>query len=339
LQPDDDFFDLGGDSLMAINMVMELRRSFSIDIAFGQVFRLRTLRAISAAIETKADISRSEASLIQLGARRRWTRGPRGGAHLICICGIRLYEQLADAIGAPHQVSGVFLPIEEELLLGQAAPRLQEMAAMYGKVVRAAQPHGPYRLAGVSFGGILAFELARQLQARGETVDFLGIFDSSLPHTISRWTRLQGHARLAIRQGLPYLTGRVGNQMNRLFARTDALGRSPFGTASAKVASGDLARIRGRLYAAAEAEYHRTMPSIHGDIHYFRASEKSALEAEVVPPDYNWSRFVKGDCHVHEVPGGHISMLAAPAVSVVGEIVRTSLEVCVKSPVQSAMRV
>jgi thioesterase domain-containing protein len=334
--PDDDFFAAGGHSLLAMSMIDEVRHTFRRHISLGYVFKLRTLRALAAAIDSHSDKSQGEATVVSLG-RHRKLNSANGGAHLICLCGIELYEQLANTIGEPHEISGVFLPIEERVLSGSATVRLSEMASMYGDVVRAAQPHGPYRLAGLSFGGMLAFELACQLQNQGETVDFLGIFDTALRTTISPWTRFRGHARLAVRHGPSYLTNRFVVRVNHLLARVGRL-RSPLGNSkSSYVADGEhLARVRARLYRAAEDEYERHIPRFRGDLHYFRAAEQSRFESEVVPADYNWSRFVEGLCYVHEVPGGHLSMLSVPAVYAISKVVRASLTDCLAGARHSA---
>src|SRR5262249_4772225 len=64
---------------------------------------------------------------------------------------------------------------------GGAHAAVAEMAAAYLKDVRALRPRGPYRLAGLSFGGLVAFEMACQLEAAGEEVDLLAILDTWVP--------------------------------------------------------------------------------------------------------------------------------------------------------------
>lgn len=324
----DDFFSLGGDSLLAVSMLYKVKEAFGVDVGLGYVFTLRTVKALAVAIDAKIDIRRSNAGLVSLSNN---ASPGVGGAHLICICGIQLYEPLAKAIDAPHAVSGVFLPIEERFLSGLVAPRLRDLAAMYGEVVRQAQPRGPYRLAGLSFGGMLAFELACQLQRLGETVDFLGIFDTTLPSTISRWARLKGHAQLITKRGRRYAITRLGKRTRLFMTRKGSrklLSSAP--ALSPEMSPATLAELRGLIYRSAEREYMKHISLFAGDVHYFRAAEKNEFEKDLVPPDYNWSRFVHGRCYVHEVPGGHISMLASPAVDKVARLVRVALEQCVR---------
>ncbi len=73
-------------------------------------------------------------------------------------------------------------------------PNLEEMAAAYLRDIRAQQPHGPYRIGGYSMGGVVAFEMARQLEAAGEETGLLVLIDAFAPHpergsSIAAWSR------------------------------------------------------------------------------------------------------------------------------------------------------
>lgn len=196
---------------------------------------------------------------------------------------------------------------------------------MYGEVVRAEQPRGPYHLAGVSFGGMLAFELARQLCADGERVNFLAVLDTALPQTIRRADRWKAHARLALRHGPGYVVekarARLGSAL-RAHRRSRIVGNL---SAGGEPRRADSALIRDRVYTAALDAYRRDMPWYGGDLHFFRASEAGEFEREVVPVDYHWSRFARR-CQVHEIPGGHLSILGPPGVEQLGRVVREALD-------------
>lgn len=319
---DDDFFSVGGDSLAAVCLADEVASAFATEMSLGRIFQLKSLGALAAAVDSGADLSRSDAAVVELRG------GAAGGAQLFCICGVQLYQQLAEAIGGPHSVSGVFLPVEEKILAGADLPRLPELAGLYGEVVRAAQPRGPYRLAGVSFGGMLAFELARQFQAAGEQVDFLAVLDTALPQTVARSDRWRTHARLALRHGPWYVLEKLKGRTERAIHR----GRLQLSRVAARPSGGNPPRasstlIRDRVYTAALDDYRRDMPSYDGELHFFRASESSELDREIVPPDYNWSRYARR-CVAHVVPGGHLSILGPPGVELLGRVVREALDAC-----------
>lgn len=315
--PEEDFFSVGGDSLGALRLADEIARVFSVQVALGRLFQLRTVRALAEALDRGEDLGRSDAGVVPLRG------GTPDGAHLFCICGIQLYQALADAIGSAHRVSGVFLPVEERVLSGAPLPGVPEVAAMYREVVRAAQPRGPYRLAGVSFGGMLAFELARQLRSEGESVDFLAVFDTALPQTIGRRDRIRAHARLALRHGPGYVVEKVAGKSRGLLARLHASRPRQPGTGGSE--REDPIAIRDRVYTNALDAYRRAMPRYDGELHFFRAADGGEFDREAVPLDYNWSRFAER-CHAHEVPGGHLGILAAPGVERIGAFVRRALD-------------
>ncbi|WP_175795784.1 thioesterase domain-containing protein, partial [Burkholderia ambifaria] len=87
------------------------------------------------------------------------------------------FEHLAAHIDASIPVYG--LP---PLALGETQPRtLEAIAARFVAMMRGIQPEGPYRVAGWSFGGLIAYEIATQLLAQGQEIEFLGVFDTTLP--------------------------------------------------------------------------------------------------------------------------------------------------------------
>ncbi|MBN2192218.1 MAG: amino acid adenylation domain-containing protein [Polyangiaceae bacterium] len=321
---DEDFFEAGGNSLSAVRLRDRLEKAFDKEWSLGRLFELRTFRKIVEVIERGGDTAQNDGSLLDLARH-----GEPGGAHLYCICGIELYRPLARAIGAPHDVSGVFLPVEERAFNGQSTPELGEMARMYGEVIRAHQPRGPYSLAGVSFGGLLAYELGRQFAAAGERVAFLGVFDTILPQTIGLRRRLQAHAVLAARRGPAYLAERARAVLNRA---GHLLSRDPAAAWTVGVPESEaerMARIRERMYDEALARYRCAMPRYDGDLHFFRAAESGAFERVAFPPDCNWPRYVRR-CHCYEVPGGHVSMLDASNVSDLAALVRRALDGAVR---------
>jgi len=95
--------------------------------------------------------------------------------------GVLVYRPLAKRLERGQTVFGLQAPG-----LGDDAPAiatLESMASLYVDEITRARPRGPYRLGGWSMGGWIAFEMARQLEARGDEVDFVGLLDSGAPGT------------------------------------------------------------------------------------------------------------------------------------------------------------
>ena len=170
---DDDFFDLGGHSLIAVRMFSKIKKTYQQDFGLSTLFEARTIRQLAGLIrkvETSSvpDVAPSSAVV---AIRRQGTRLPLFvvsgvGGHVIGVNGLARYLGEDQPVFAlqPQGVDG-----REPLLT-----RVEDMAAYYLRGVREVQPHGPYCLAGYSFGGFVVFEMAQQLNAAGETVSLLG---------------------------------------------------------------------------------------------------------------------------------------------------------------------
>jgi amino acid adenylation domain-containing protein len=316
---DDDFFELGGDSLSAVRVCDAISHRLGRTLSIVKLFECRVVRDLAALLEKGGDAEETGPRLVPLSRHEA-----KAGGHLFCICGIYLYEPLARSIGEPHSVSGVFLPVEQEsLATGSRLPAVEEMAAMYGDVIRKEQPHGPYRLAGLSFGGVLAYELARQLRANGDEVDVLALFDAMLPNTVSLGTRVAAHAKLLLSQGPSYLIER----MRRRLRRAGGVPEDPeFVDESLPEQSHAIARLRGRIYDDAAGTYRKNIPSYDGNAIFFRAVDCSEYRKLVDGPDCGWSRFIKGRLHTVDAHGTHITMLQKPNVEVIGHELRQALD-------------
>ncbi|WP_435270845.1 beta-ketoacyl synthase N-terminal-like domain-containing protein [Streptomyces sp. 1222.5] len=171
---EDDFFDLGGDSLTAVDAVNLLRDAYQVDIDLDEFADLRTPRAMS---EHVASLLSGTASAWSGTVRVREGQGshlfllyPAGGTNFC-------YFRLAEHLSHDGPLTAFSYPRE----LGDGEVTIRELAALYVRQMRAVQPHGPYRLAGYSFGGNLAFEVALQLQRAGEKTDGLYLFDAHPP--------------------------------------------------------------------------------------------------------------------------------------------------------------
>lgn len=172
----DNFFDLGGHSLMAIRLLNEVRKAFDTGLTLAEMLMAPTVREMAAVLRGKRRGANAWTPLVPLkptGDRPPLFCAPVGGGSAF------YYRTLAAHID-PAQPLYVFEPIG---MSGIHEPHetLEEMAAYYISTMRTVQPHGPYSLCGLSFGGIVAYEMARQLTAAGEKVGCLILFDSLAP--------------------------------------------------------------------------------------------------------------------------------------------------------------
>lgn len=178
----DDFFDAGGHSLLAIKLMGRLRKAFSITMPMRQIFEMPSVASMAAWMESivpgvTAGSRENELpdGVIRLKAGDRDTPlfllHPIGGA-VFC------YAQMVRSLASDHAVYG--LQMLPEYIDGHP-PGLAQLARSHVDCMRTVQPAGPYRLGGWSLGGLLAWEMARQLKDLGETVQQLIMIDTYPP--------------------------------------------------------------------------------------------------------------------------------------------------------------
>jgi thioesterase domain-containing protein len=203
---DDDFLDSGGTSLKAFSLLVKIEQRFPKTPGIGIGFEANTIRRQAAILDgarTPPQNARARPLLLK-GQESDGDRRPlflvHGAAPDELDCYVHLVRNLPDEM----RVYG--LPSNGKLT-GSEFETIEEMAKQHVESIRPVQPIGPYRLAGYCFGGLLAFEIAQQLLAVGETVESLIVFHHPMkpletfrfPRTMRQFRALLSNSRLAIR--------------------------------------------------------------------------------------------------------------------------------------------
>src|SRR5207249_8411 len=173
ISPDQNYFDLGGDSILAVQLFAQIEKVFQIKLPVATLFEAPTIEALAQILQREAPAS-GWSPLVAIQPN---------GSHppFFCFHGaggnVLIYRELAKYLG-PDQP---FYGLQSQGLDGTCAPltKIEDMAALYVKEIRKAQPHGPYLLGGYCGGGTIAFEAAQQLRAKGEQIALLALFDTS----------------------------------------------------------------------------------------------------------------------------------------------------------------
>jgi thioesterase domain-containing protein/acyl carrier protein len=194
---DDDFFVLGGHSLLGIQLMAKLRKAFQVDIPLRTLFDSPTIAGLAARVN---ELRGGEVATtptqggkwqflipIQIGTRPPLFLVPGGGGGEEEFL---VYARLARFMGTEYTIYG----LRARGLDGVKLPHrsVKEMSADYVREIREFQPVGPYGLVGECVGGIVAFEMARQLVAQGQRVSPLILMDTERPNTARRlraWRR------------------------------------------------------------------------------------------------------------------------------------------------------
>ena len=309
--PDDDLFDLGATSMVVARLAVRLRRVFGVELPLSTLYRERTARKIADRI-----LGHQEARTSSLAPLRA-----EGSRPPLFLCeAVGLYHPLARRLGPDQPVYALFREVRRDY------PRVEELAASYIEEVRSLWPKGPYHLGGLSFGGVVAFEMARQLAADGHNVGLLALFDSPTPWAVTPRPplgRLAGHTANLFRFGPKYLRHKLGGRLTKLCRD---LRQGEVSTSVDENFDG----LRA-IFAGAASQY---VPGPYpGEIDLFILANRHAMgdslydpAVQVVDPMLGWGRVAPGRVSIHEVPGDHIGLLQEPHVGPMAEILLARLE-------------
>ena len=190
---------------------------------------------------------------------------------------------------------------------------IEDIAANYVREVRALQPEGPYFLGGHSSGGLVAFEMARQLRSQGRDVALLALFDTELRAKMPIQRRLRLQSRRKRREGSLGYVRRVTKSILWTIAYGVWL---RFGySLSPQFSSTVFANMR-------VASSYKAQP-YPGRVTLFRAAD--SWEESGRGPYLGWDHVAVGGVEVHEVPGDHVTLLEEPHVRVLAARLKTCL--------------
>ena len=167
----DDFFDLGGNSLLAIRMLQRAEAACGKVILPSALFRRPTIEHLAG--EIAREVMNESATLLRVNDAG--TRPPFFYLHGDLSGGGFYSLKLSRALGADQPF---YVMPPQDIRTLPAAPSIEEMAAEHLKALRAIRPNGPYVIGGFCIGGLVAYELAQQIKTAGEQVEMLLIIDA-----------------------------------------------------------------------------------------------------------------------------------------------------------------
>ncbi len=172
--PDDHFFTVGGDSLAAVTMMLDVEEAFAISLPIRVVFEAPTLRGLAARIDAATEQPDEWASAEYIFPLAEGTGTP------FFFCGVDLKLARRGMWVADCPLYAVSQWAQGKGFI--QAKSVEQLARQQLDAITAIQPHGPYRLGGFSFGGLVAYELAQQLRDRGDEVELLFLLDATEPY-------------------------------------------------------------------------------------------------------------------------------------------------------------
>ena len=302
-----DFFAMGGNSLLAVRLMAQIRGRLGCSLPLSTLFARPTIALLGEAVrDTGAGLRRTA----MVPVRTTGGRPPLFFVHPVggdVLC----YAELAALLGEDQPFYALQVPDAPELAT------VGELAAHYAEAITAVDPDGPYRLGGWSMGGVVALEIAQQLSRAGRSVEQLALIDLMEPPgpadttgiddaVLMSWfgrdiAGLAGTAWLPDPETFRTADGRKA-ALDLLYSEARRLSVLP-----SEVDIDTLDGIFGRFARNFRALLSYAPQPYDGPVRFFRARDGSALDTVAA-----WSALFPAECLAVDIPGDHYTVMRQP---------------------------
>jgi thioesterase domain-containing protein/acyl carrier protein len=335
---DDNFFDLRGDSLLAISVLGKIRQQFNVTLNPSDIFTAPTLRQLALLIQPNDEtvllpaVTALPATLVPLshgGSKPPLFLSPPIMGTLFP------YLQLAQSLGKDRPIYGLSLRIPESGSFEWET--VEEQARLYINDIKAVQPCGPYLIGGWSFGAVVAFEVVRQLEAQGDKVGFFAAID--YPSQTSSQTSLLDFLRffgfstfknlLSYLRDYIYLRSKSADNKKRSFL-SNLIDHAVIGKVLSPEAQQQFAEQPGmqelmqfyRANTVALSKY-RPTGTYQGTVDLYRTDDHNMNRHN---HSLEWETATSGKVNVHIIGGTHMTILRSPHVEQLSAEIKMRLD-------------
>jgi amino acid adenylation domain-containing protein len=330
IQSDSNFFDLGGDSLLLVRLQSMITREFGVHLTMADITHYLTFGALSAWVDDMRSNADASSLARPTNPRVLPVHSREAGRPIFLIPQMTIFWTLAELLGVNQPVYALQM-LDEDVPPSMDSANLEQLARLYCNLIREVQPEGPYRLGGWCLWGLLAYEVARQLEKDGAEIELLMIIDTWAP---TRWIQ-----QLPIRK----LLSNIAHSGHRLNWIANRLRRSPMekrkqdilrrlrNTATAmgqflpqhirsKAGVAEVSRIE-RLVSNAAAVYRPG--EVKGNVLLFKGEQQPT--GRLVGEDMGWTQVLRRQVHIDTLPGNHSEIFELPGASIMAARVREAL--------------
>ncbi|MEM6965468.1 MAG: amino acid adenylation domain-containing protein, partial [Bacteroidota bacterium] len=177
----DNFFELGGHSLIAVGMMSRIEKATGKNLPLSVLLENATIKSLAGLMEDDKKVEQTWNSLVPV--KSTGSKPP-----IYIVHGAGLHVMLFNVLGSFMDEDQPVYALQAKGLNGEVEPldRMEDIAAHYVSEIIQHNPTGPYAVAGYSFGGLIAFEMAKQLKAQNRSIAFLGLFDTIVQPYITK---------------------------------------------------------------------------------------------------------------------------------------------------------
>jgi amino acid adenylation domain-containing protein len=334
----DNFFDLGGHSLLGAQLLAQIQQEFGFALPLVTLFQEGTVGSMASLLRQmnlERQLSPTQSWSPLVGIQPHGHRLPFFCVHPVG-GNVVAYTWLARELGSDQPFYG----LQARGLEDDQAPlaRVEEMASFYLDALRSVQPHGPYCLGGWSFGGVVAFEMAQQLQRLGEPIALLALIDTIAPQQTDSLREVDEVALTAA--FVKTLQRSASNDLPELvqteLRQVDPKTRLQFLTnvmPNATDLPSDVALRQAehywRVYQANLRALENYVPQVYGGpLLLLRAQEHSGEDLPMYiweDPTFGWSNLTTYPVTVHGIPGNHDTILQEPNVLILAAHLKNAM--------------
>jgi thioesterase domain-containing protein len=324
-----DFFEVGGHSLMAAKLLVEVEKAFEKKLSFASFLQSPTIASLAARIRGETKASDQLHAIQAKGSRPPW---------IVVTSQPHIYRTISRHLGPNQPLLGLTAP---ELAALPEGFTMKDLAANLIKTLRTSVPHGPYYLGGWCVSGIIAYEMAQQLGEQGENVALLVLLDTNCPVYLRKFQTLRTYPirlyfslrkiarhfkimrKLPLSKWLPYLWQGISTRWKYWRDKISSFAGLRRGLSPEE-------RFN-RVHELAEiAALHYDPEPIRVPVLLFRSE---ALQTGwFCDPVLGWAPFALGGLTLCELPGDHNHLFLEPAASQLATVLAASLERCRMSP-------
>lgn len=306
----DDFFAIGGDSLLSIRLLNAVNRHFETKIPLNALFQHSTIEALGILLHNEHAHTPTNTSIVGLQ-----TQGQQAPIFCVHAAGgiVFRYLQIAKLLNTQHDHPFYGLQARGIELGETPFPSIEIMAQHYVAAIQSIKPHGPYLLAGWSMGGTVAFEMARLLEQAGEHVSGLIMIDAPSPYMNEveaddidfLLERLEPAAGIDIQANVEQQQSVLAKKQF-ILEQKKQLGLFPPDT-TLEEAEQRLTVHRHHNELLCQYQPH---DKIHCDIAFIRADEETSFDEKMKDPLTEWKTFTHQNVLSYNAPGNHFNMFS-----------------------------